>query len=1398
MRKFIRKLRKHTELKEEEPAVQVEEREITVPLSTNNGELIEAIRDEEPRTPSATGSRQGAVFTSKETRGLQVLKEPEEPDDIEVIFIHGLTGDSHRTWLHPSGVYWPTDLLPEDIVGARILSFGYDADVTKIGAVGQGSLRNHASTLVAEYAALQVGNSKRPKRLILIAHSLGGLVAKKALCVSAESAYHEHRALDQNTVGLLFIGTPHRGSDLASYAAAMARVLKLTGKRVNDVIVGVLRPDSEDVQESFGMWAIKNQSRCSLACFYEEHELSGVGMVVPKKSAILEGCIPLPIPSNHRDMARFPSRKATGYARILGQIKSILSTQDSLEEIERSQVSRTNEAFDTWRKWLKILAFPEMYSRENSIPTAAADTCSWVFKHTNFERWHTTTKPQVLWILGHPGTGKSTLMKYISQWPYESGKDGSRSQYIASFYFYNLGSKLQRTVNGLLRSILFQLLDEFPNCLDGFSKYEIQLEIDAKEEQLFDGMNLLELLENTLRSVLEVTPVWLFIDALDECRNDTGDPDDETEEVRGLIRNLKNLQLALGSLPHALRICCSCRHYPSIASKEDELKIFTEMENVMDIKKFIERELQEGIGAAEADVTVRLQNAIAKSALGSFQWTKLVTNKALSMHRAGKSTAQITRQIQTTPQQLSTLYETILKSIPREDRRRSLQLFQWACFSEEPLSLAQLRILMNVQLEPEAESYSSLEEHPDFIESEVQMERLVRSLSGGLAILQHSDIHPQSSSRSSFSSQTYSSAAGSAEQLQSSATPITASASNSPQQLYLIHQSVKDYLFDQGLAFLDDNKKPKESIASYAHFNMAFTYAMLHTMTDVTVGLRNIESSYGSDALLYVHKAAALDDEISDKCFHLVYDRAKPEYRLWLRGIDTHNVRAIAYRLAQVLIDSLFDRRICDGVAMWTEGDEAIRASSPLKSTSDWDIQVLSFHHMKEATSCQNADMQQELLRSLKPRLIATSSKLLSLQMATYAGQDNLPYICSGILELVDDKDGWYCRSALVDAAYFGSTETMEELLRRQVPGITENCCALKIAVDQSQPAAAELLLKAGFDPNRTGQTYGKKTQLTVLGIAASQGDKDMCSLLLRYGASVNLPDANGWTPLVHAMRKGNRSVCELLVSHSAHIGGRDIHGQLVLDHCGDPELRMWLVELAATHYSRNSSVNANHVLLEDMRAKYKELPRIIWATLKGKEKMKTTDIRPRMPPAPLPWLSRPVKEAHMRRAVKALLIRKGAVLEQNSAANLNTLSWAVGGGWQPDFETVKILLARSKRILGFPEEASDPTPLDWALDYYAYIKAELGPCHPAVQKDVIWLEPPYHPRYHMEPPLKLTPGKAAQAYEESRSIVRTLRGIGILCRECMMREASMVNEVFAAGYRRGLDVVERAPEEPE
>jgi hypothetical protein len=69
----------------------------------------------------------------------------------------------------------------------------------------------------------------------------------------------------------------------------------------------------------------------------------------------------------------------------------------------------------------------------------------------------------VFWINGKPGSGKSTAMKHIYQnlSKLTGGSSASPSNFrdvTAKFFFFQRGSSIQKSLEGLLRSILFQVL----------------------------------------------------------------------------------------------------------------------------------------------------------------------------------------------------------------------------------------------------------------------------------------------------------------------------------------------------------------------------------------------------------------------------------------------------------------------------------------------------------------------------------------------------------------------------------------------------------------------------------------------------------------------------------------------------------------------------------------------------------------------------------------------------------------------------------------------------------------------------------------------------------------------------------------------------------------------------
>ena len=74
---------------------------------------------------------------------------------LSIVFVHGLTGDRESTWTC-NNILWPETLLPNKLPKARIMTFGFDADVVNFWLpAGQNRIGNHAQSLAQSLANLR-------------------------------------------------------------------------------------------------------------------------------------------------------------------------------------------------------------------------------------------------------------------------------------------------------------------------------------------------------------------------------------------------------------------------------------------------------------------------------------------------------------------------------------------------------------------------------------------------------------------------------------------------------------------------------------------------------------------------------------------------------------------------------------------------------------------------------------------------------------------------------------------------------------------------------------------------------------------------------------------------------------------------------------------------------------------------------------------------------------------------------------------------------------------------------------------------------------------------------------------------------------------------------------------
>lgn len=147
---------------------------------------------------------------------VQVHKPVNSTGKPSIVFIHGLDGDMRSTWMSDpkdEKTLWPKWLGEETQCPVWLLGYGAAMSSWKADAM---ALPRQASAVLERLAA-EPALAGGP--LVLVGHSLGGLVIKTAVKQGIGRDVERHKQLVQNIKGIAFVGTPHFGSKLASMAS---------------------------------------------------------------------------------------------------------------------------------------------------------------------------------------------------------------------------------------------------------------------------------------------------------------------------------------------------------------------------------------------------------------------------------------------------------------------------------------------------------------------------------------------------------------------------------------------------------------------------------------------------------------------------------------------------------------------------------------------------------------------------------------------------------------------------------------------------------------------------------------------------------------------------------------------------------------------------------------------------------------------------------------------------------------------------------------------------------------------------------------------------------------------------------------------------------------------------
>ena len=305
-------------------------------------------------------------------------------------------------------------------------------------------------------------------------------------------------------------------------------------------------------------------------------------------------------------------------------------------------------------------------SWESPLDSSVLDTFD------NFAEW-LHSDGIMYWIQGKPGSGKSTLVKYVAEnfstvvalalWR-------PRTK-ILSHYFWKLGGGEQRTIKGFWCSLAYQILSLSRDRLADDILEEFS---HAKLKSATSDWSLHELEMICLAMLRKQNdPVCIFIDGLDEI--------DEKDGARALKQAVSRILLAI---PGGVKFCLASRpeiQFETWLGNLPTLKLHDLTHR--DMLQFVEDAMKESQAALKSlsESTVRqIRERLAIKAEGVFLWLTLATNSVIQGLEQHDSEQEIFERIDHMPNEIEGLYSEMWtrmnegSPIYRKDAARLLNL----------------------------------------------------------------------------------------------------------------------------------------------------------------------------------------------------------------------------------------------------------------------------------------------------------------------------------------------------------------------------------------------------------------------------------------------------------------------------------------------------------------------------------------------------------------------------------------------------------------------------------------------------------------------------------------------------------------------------------------------------
>ncbi|RYP68053.1 hypothetical protein DL771_006894 [Monosporascus sp. 5C6A] len=599
-----------------------------------------------------------------------------------IVAIHGLGGDAFKTWTDKDGHLWLRDSLPAYISGARIMTYGYDSAV--VFGSSQMSVDDFSIDLLSRLDMGRRAPEEKLRPLIFVCHSLGGVVFKQAL-ISAALQGAEYQDILKSTHGVIFMGTPHRGSRAASPAGQLSKIINVAtlGTGARSDLLDVLKVSSR-VLDRVSRQSAQILQRLSIVSFYEQKPL-GPTLIVEPFSAILG--LPneraIPINADHRQIARVSPRTEHRFLPVWKALAELA------EGCLLETASNSKELLDE----LYCVDYKTLQLRPRQ---AHLGSCDWLLRHDTFHKWVQSETSTMLLLSGPAGVGKSVLTRFLVEEIMAGSQNVPLTRgYVVASYFcsYNEATCISDTV--ILRSILHQLVQINPqsqnlvkNKLQNRTQYGLvyQLTRDRLWAAIVDVLSL-----DTMRRV------FIALDAIEELPLNSA-----VDILAGFWRVISRINRRQPN--HRLRVFVSSRHnaaYLTVLKSTMVIRI-TGAEVKPSIEAYVRDSIaefartNESFGEAVDHVDREtILKKIVERADGMFLWSVvawedfrrgLLWNRDVVQERL--------QELDSTPMSINALYDRVMGQVQPDIRKDMWSIFSILAVAARPLQEIELSILL--------------------------------------------------------------------------------------------------------------------------------------------------------------------------------------------------------------------------------------------------------------------------------------------------------------------------------------------------------------------------------------------------------------------------------------------------------------------------------------------------------------------------------------------------------------------------------------------------------------------------------------------------------------------------------------------------------------------------------